>query len=170
MLKPAQSYKEELLKEIVNMWYGEKTMYWNSSSHDSIISLSEDNYWSHQLVSVDVKGVLQGYITYEVDRVANKASGFGIISFNRNPMIFAADIKQAVIDIFIKFGFSKIEFFAYADNPAIKTYRKFIVKYGGREIGEYKRTARLQDGKWHDGVMFELFREDFKQQNFDLDN
>ncbi|MGL5433780.1 MAG: GNAT family N-acetyltransferase [Lachnospiraceae bacterium] len=165
MLKPAQSRKDDLLKEIVSTWYGEKTMYWNCSSYDSIISLSDDNYYSHQFVSVDNKGNLQGYITYEVDRAANKTSGFGIISFNRNPMIFAADIKQAITDIFIKFGFSKIEFFAYADNPAIKTYRKFIVKYGGREIGEYKRTARLQDGKWHDGVMFELFHEDFKQHN-----
>lgn len=165
MLKPAQSYKEELLKEIVNMWYGEKTMYWNCSSYDSIITLSDDNYYTHQFVSVDAKGVLQGYVTYEVDRVANKASGFGIISFNRKPLVFAADIKQVISDIFKKFGFSKIEFFAYADNPAIKIYRKFIAKYGGREIGVFRDTAKLQDGKMHDGVMFELFNENFKQHN-----
>jgi len=161
MLKPARIYDKELQTHILGTWYGEKSMYWNSSSYDSTINLFEDNYNTHQFVSIDAQGDLQGYITYEVDRLANKASGFGIISFNKNPIIFASDLKQVLYDIFMKYGFCKIEFFAYADNPAIKTYRKFITKYGGREIGIIRDTAKLQDGKLHDGVMFELFQSEF---------
>lgn len=161
MLKPAQLYADELQKQLLNTWYTDRAKYWNGCVYDSVVELREDNGDAHQFVSVESNGILLGYITYAVSWTSCKAYGFGIISFEQNPVVFTADFKQAVDDIFKKYRLNKIEFSAYADNPAIKTYRRFIAKHGGEEVGTFKQTTKLQDGLLHDCTMFELFREDY---------
>ena len=51
------------------------------------------------------------------------------------------------------------------DNPAIRGYRNFIKKHGGRECGYYRQIARLQDGKLHDRVEFEILKEEWGTAN-----
>lgn len=55
-----------------------------------------------------------------------------------------------------------MRWFAYKDSPADKMYRKFIKRYGGRIVGIEKRAGILEDGKYYDGVLYELLREDMK--------
>lgn len=55
-----------------------------------------------------------------------------------------------------------MEWWGYKDNPAIKGYRKFIKRFGGRECGYMRQTSKLMDGKLHDSVMFEILKEDIK--------
>lgn len=68
---------------------------------------------------------------------------------------------KIIDDIFMKYEMNKMEFCAFSDNPAIKHYYKFIDKFSGREVGILKQTGILMDGKLHDSVMFELFKDDY---------
>ena len=51
---------------------------------------------------------------------------------------------------------------AYVGNAAVRGYRNFIKKYGGRECGYYRQVTKLQDGKLHDAIVFEVLAEEFK--------
>ena len=90
------------------------------------------------------------------------ADGFGIISFDKGNMEFIKDVCEAVSDIFTKYHMNRISWFCYADNPAIRGYRNFIRRHGGRVCGHYRQYARLQDGKLHDSVMFEILADEYR--------
>lgn len=164
MLKPAQLYETKLQEENIKSWYNPKNIYWDGGAGGSRIEIQDDNFKCRQFVSVDRKENILGYITYAVDWASMSAYGFGIISFKGNSVEFARDVYQAVCDIFRKYGLNRMEWHAYADNPAIRGYRNFIKKYGGRECGYSRQVARLQDGKLHDSVMFEILAKEFKQK------
>lgn len=163
MLQPAQLYKDELQIENVKAWYKSENIYWNGYAGDSVIDLPEDNYNRHCFVSVDGKDNLLGYITYGVDWVAMSASGFGAISFKKNSIEFAKDLYKVIHNCFEVYHLNRVEWSCYADNPAIRGYRNFIKRYGGKECAYYRQVTRLQDGKIHDSVHFEILREEFKK-------
>ena len=73
---------------------------------------------------------------------------------------FGLDVLRVFDDIFYKFNLNRIEFSAFADNPAIKSYRTFIKKYGGKEVCTLRETNRLMDGRMHDSVIFEILYQD----------
>lgn len=60
------------------------------------------------------------------------------------------------------YQFNRLEWCCFADNPAIKGYRNFINRCGGKEVGYLKATNVLMDQKLHDSVIFEIMKEDFK--------
>lgn len=161
MLRPAQLYKEKLQEENIKSWYKLENIFWNSGYGDSQINIKEDNYDCHQFVSVDKKDNVIGYITYAVNWSAMSADRFGIISFDKGNVTFAKDIYSAICDLFEKYNMNRVSWFAYADNPAIRGYRNFIKKHGGRECAYYRQIARLQDGKLHDAISFEILAEEF---------
>ena len=57
---------------------------------------------------------------------------------------------------------NRLEWTCYADNPAIRGYRKFIKLCGGVECGYRRQCVLLPDGKLHDQVRFEILKEEFK--------
>lgn len=86
------------------------------------------------------------------------------LSFTDRPnREFGLDVLRVLDDIFYKFSLNRIEFSAFSDNPAIKSYRTFIKKYGGREVCTLRETNRLMDGKMHDSVIFEILYQDLVQ-------
>lgn len=161
MLKPAQLYKDKLQEENIKSWYKTENIFWNGGSGDSQISIREDNYDCHQFVSVDKEDNVIGYITYAVDWSAMSADRFGIISFNKGNIMFAKDIYSVICDLFEKYHMNRIQWYCFADNPAIRGYRNFIKKHGGKECAYYRQQAKLQDGKLHDGVGFEILAKEF---------
>lgn len=56
-----------------------------------------------------------------------------------------------------------VSWFCFADNPAIRGYRNFIKKHGGIECAYHRQVAKLQDGKLHDSVEFEILASEFKK-------
>lgn len=161
MLKPAQLYREELERENIKSWYKPENMFWNEGTGDSGIDLPDDNYNQHCFVSVDKSNKVIGYITYSVDWCAMSADRFGIISFRRGNMEFVKDLYKVICDLFEKYHMNRISWGCFSDNPAIRGYRNFIKKHGGRECGHRRQIAKLQDGKLHDSVEFEILREEF---------
>lgn len=161
MLKPAQLYQAQLQTELYKTWYELSNIYWNGSSGDFMDSLPDNNFDRHCFVSVDGEDNVIGYICYRVDWVSMSAYNFGMISFKRGNPLFAKDVFQAICNIFEKFNMNRVQWCCYADNPALRGYRNFIKKHGGKECGYYRQTAKLMDGKLHDSVEFEILAEEF---------
>lgn len=162
MLKPAQLYKEELYEEYVKTWYKPENIFYTGWIGDRIPEIPDNNYDSHHFVSIDKNHNLIGYISYSIDWISMSADRFGVISFDKGNTEFIRDVYKAVCDLFEIYNMNRISWFAYADNPAIRGYRNFIKRYGGRECGYQRQVARLQDGKLHDGVQFEILAEEFR--------
>lgn len=161
MLKPAQLYKDQLLKEYVKTWYKPENIYYTGWTGDSVPEIPDNNYDSHHFVSVDKNNNLIGYISYSVDWVTMNADRFGIISFDRGNIEFAKDVYKVIRDLFEVYHMNRISWRCYVENPAIRGYRNFIKRHGGKECGYYRQIAKLQDGKLHDSVEFEILYDEF---------
>lgn len=166
MLETAQLHKERLEKGLLKTWYDLDYMYYHSSTGSRTLAFDDDNYNKHAFASVGKDGVAIGYISYSVDWKSMVAHNFGIINFDKKRLsvTFAKDVYNAIRDIFYKYNLNKMEWFCYADNPALRGYRNFVKKFGGRECGYVRQSSKLMDGKLHDYVMFELMADDFKQR------
>lgn len=160
MLKPAQLYKEKLIEESINQWYKPENKFY-SDLGNGIPEIPDHNYDSHHFVSVDKNDEVIGYICYDVNWTAMSAYGFGIISFRKGNAEFARDVYQAICNLFQKYHMNRVSWRAYADNPAVRGYRNFIKKYGGRECAYHRQIAKLQDGLLHDMVEFEILAEEW---------
>lgn len=159
MIKPAQLYAEELKRLYCETWYDPKYMYYRSYVGAEDLQLPNNNYEHHDFAILENNEVV-GFITYKINWAARVAYNFGIISFKQS-LTFGKDLMKIIDNVFVEYNMNKIEFWAYCDNPVIKHYYKFIDKFGGREIGISKQSGILMDGKLHDTVMFELFRDDY---------
>lgn len=162
MIKPALLYEEKLQKANIESWYDMRNQYWHGWCSEYKIALESNNSQYHQFVSVDSEDNVIGYISYCVDWTAMSATGFAMISFSKGNMQFMKDLKEVVNNCFTKFSFNRIEFRAYADNPAIRGYRSFINRFGGKEAAYLRQDTKLMDGQLHDSVIFEILREDLK--------
>lgn len=163
MLKPAQLYEQQLQEENLKAWYKPENIFWNGGTGDSQINLPDNNYDTHNFVSVNKNDRVIGYITYAVNWNAMSADSFGAISYDRGNIEFAGDLYTAICDIFEKYHMNRISWWCFADNPAIRGYRNFIKKHGGKECGYCRQIARLQDGKLHDSVEFEILACEFRR-------
>lgn len=162
MLKPAQLYREQLAKKEWETMYDMDYIYFHSWTGGRITPLDDDNYQVHRFVSVDENDNVIGYIGYCVDSPALSVDRFGMMSFDKGNMLFIKDLYQAVYDIFYKYNYQRLEWNCIADNPAIRGYRNFIKRVGGRECGYRRNVTMLLDHKLHDDVMFEILKEEFK--------
>ncbi len=163
MLKPAQLYRGKLEEEYYKTWYKPENMYYTGWTGDRVPAVPDNNYDSHHFVSVDKNDNLIGYISYSVDWISMSASHVGIISFNKGNLEFAKDIYKAVCDLFDAYHMNRISWCAYVENPAIRGYRNFIKKHGGKECAYRRQIVKLQDGKLHDSVEFEILAEEFRR-------
>lgn len=161
MLKPAQLYKDQLLKEYVKTWYKPEYIYYTGWTGDRFPDIPDNNYNDHDFVSVDENDNIIGYISYSVDWIAMNADRFGIISFDRGNIEFAKDVYKVIRDLFEAYHMNRISWCCYVENPAIRGYRNFIKRHGGKECGYYRQIAKLQDGKLHDSVEFEILYDEF---------
>lgn len=162
MLKPAQLYREELQKKYVECWYKPENQYYSGWTGMQIPDLPDNCYDTHDFVSVDKDNNVIGYISYRVSWITMSADNFGIISFG-NSVEFAKDVYKAICDLFEKHNMNRVSWSAFIENPAVKGYRNFIKKHGGRECAYHRQVAKLLDGKFHDDVEFEILASEFKK-------
>lgn len=162
MLKPAQLYVEKLQDKFAEIFCDLKYQYFTHGTMNNIPEIPDNNRDNHLFVSVNKNDEVLGYISYGVDWEAMTTCSFGAISFVPGGSVeFANDLRKAIDNIFMKFNFNRIEWWAYADNPAIRGYDNFIKRYGGRRAGYLKQNVKLMDGKLHDTIIYEVMREDY---------
>ena len=164
MLKPGQLYQDRLYQEYIKTWYKPENMYYTGWTGDGVPEIPDNNYERHCFVSVDKNDNLIGYIAYSVDWIAMNADRFGIISFDKGNVEFARDVYQVICDLFEKYHMNRVSWRADVENPLMRAYRSFIKKHGGRECGYYRQVTKLQDGKLHDSVSFEILASEFKKR------
>lgn len=162
MLRPAQLYKGQIKRKNIESWYKHENIYWHGGTAEYEIDIPDNNGSSHCFVSVDRNDNVIGWISYNVDWSAMSADGFGIISFDKGNLEFAKDLYQAICDCFEVYNLNRISWSCYADNPAIRGYRNFIKKHGGRECAYFRQYTKLMDGKLHDSVCFEILASEFQ--------
>ena len=161
MLVPAFNYAEELKKKMAATWFDEKYKYYNCDTYYSDLKVDDETWNRHQFVSLDKEGNVIGYIKYNINRQTCNCNGLAIINFTDNKSVFGMDLGQALIDIFERFKFRKLNFSVVIGNPIEKSYDKMINKYGGRIVGIYKQEVKLIDGEYYDEKLYEITREDY---------
>ena len=162
MLKPAVMYEKQLYERSLKCIYNPRYMYYFSGAGQEGIRLPNEQKFGRYLVSVDKDENVLGYIGYALDYETMTADQWGIICFEENGSIeFAKDVYQAISDCFTKYGFERVAWCCYADNPALRGYKNFIKRYGGRISGYFRKCVRLMDGKLLDSVSFEIMKDEF---------
>lgn len=163
MLRPAQLYKEQLEIKNIESWYDPKNIYYHGGTGEYSINVPDNNAEVHSFVSIDKDDNVIGYIGYNVDWQAMSVDNFGMISFDKGNLEFVKDIYKAICDCFEVYHMNRISWYCYADNPAIRGYRNFIKRHGGRECGYFRQYIKLRDGRLHDSVCFEVLASEFKK-------
>lgn len=169
MLANAQLYETEIKRLSMKIWYDPDFIYYFGGTGQSAITLPETNKDQFCFVSLNSKQEVNGYISYFVDWEIKSAYGWQIINFNKKKesnqelVEFARDLHKAVSDCFEVYNMNKVSWFCYADNPAIRGYRNYIRKHGGRECGYERDEILLLDGKIHDLVRFEILKSEYKK-------
>lgn len=161
MLKPAQLYKESIISNYMSRMYDIDYQFYFGCQGASPPEIPDDTFNSHWFASVDESDNVIGFITYDINSGSDSCCNFGIMSFDKGNLTFIRDVKRAIDDIFYKYNFARVEFFCFSGNSALRGYRNFIKKYGGREVGIFKNSNRLMDGKLYDRVLFEILQEDY---------
>ena len=161
MLKPAQLYTEELKRKYIETWYQPEYMYYSAWVGTSELKIPENTYDSHDFASVDKDNNVIGYISYSTNYITMSAYNLGAINFYKGNVEFAKDLYQVICDIFCKYNFNRLSWCCVISNPAIRGYRNFIKKHGGKESAYRRQVAKLQDGKLYDEVEFEILAKEF---------
>lgn len=162
MLDVAIRWQNQLTDRFRSVWLKEKYKYWTGTSYFEDWQPINSTWVDHQFVSFR-NGEIIGYIGYEINRAdGDVVHDLNIINFEDEPsMTFAMDLGQALMDIFEKYNFRKLNFYVIVGNPAEKAYDKMIKQYGGRVVGYLKENTRLFDGKFYDEKLYEVMREDY---------
>ena len=162
MLDVAIRWQNQLTDRFRSVWLKERYKFWTGTSFFEEWTPDESTWVNHQFVSVRY-GKIIGYIGYVINRAdGDVVHDLNIINFEDEPsMTFAMDLGQALMDIFEKYNFRKLNFYVIVGNPAEKAYDKMIKRYGGRVVGYRKENTRLFDGKYYDEKLYEVMREDY---------
>ena len=162
MLIPAQLRQDELRKLFTSVWYDEKFMYFYDGTGRNLYQSDDNCYYSRQFCSVDEDDNIVGYIGYNYNNDNRSANNFGLCAFKNYNQTFFDDVIVAIYELFYKFKLDRVEFLCFDGNPAVRGYRSFIKRYGGREVARLRRVCRLMDGELHDSFIFEVLVEDLK--------
>lgn len=163
MLYPAQLYKEELKRKLVERWYDPRCQ-WYFSGEFYEHTVPDNLEWKQDFVQIGSDGSVTGYFGYAYDECSKSIRNLGLISFTDDKtdrMSLCYDAIKRIKYLFER-GAQRLEFWAFTDNPITETYQRLIMKHGGRIAGYLHRTAYF-NGKYHDTVFFELLAESIKK-------
>ena len=158
MIKPALLYADQLQKKVIESWYEPETRFYSGLGSGKI-ELVDNNYDERQYVSIGKDGNVIGYISHNVDWCTRSASHWLMTSFDKGNLEFVRDLHKVVTDLFFKENFNRVEWWCFADNPAVRGYKNFIKRFGGSIVGELHKSAVFSDGTVHDTYIFEILRE-----------
>lgn len=159
MIKAALLYKDELQKKFLEHWYEPGTKYY-SGTCCGIPDLVNTNMDKRQYVSIGKDGSVIGYIAHNINWCTRSAQNWGMISFDKGNLTFIRDLRTVVTNLLVKENFNRVEWWCFADNPAVRGYCNFVKRFGGKEVGHMHNSAMFSDGSLHDTLIFEILKED----------
>lgn len=157
MLYPAQLYKEELKNKLTEYWYNPKyQFYFVDCQREFEVPKSAEE--RKDLVHLDKDGNIDGYFSYFHNKPSRSLTNFGLMSFRDNNVSFIRDVIRHMDNLWKNKAVRRIEFWAFADNPAVKGYSNIIARYDGYIAATLKETEWF-DGKYHDTIIFEMLQD-----------
>lgn len=160
MLEPAALHEAELQKLFATAFLDEHYKFYFTGGWTDKYKAAEGTLNIHEFASVKNDCVI-GYLAYQIDRRANSTDGLCAINFKKKSVTFSKDFLRFLKDIFEKYRFRKLSFGVFIGNPAEKMYDRYIRKFGGRIVGISRENSMLEDGKFYDYKMYEIFRSDY---------
>lgn len=166
MLKMAcmETNSDEINKLIYNEDY--KYLRFSDYTDSDMVDIKNSDWHSIQRVSVNDSGKIIGYMSAGVDIVSEKVDSLFLCRFNNELKydfgysddfaVFKKDLNDFMEYLVNHHKFRYIEFVVIKDNPACKTYDKWIEKYGGYKH-EIKKSVKLKDGKFYDVVEYFVY-------------
>lgn len=161
MLVPAQFYTDEIKKALLNTWYVDKYKYYHNGSFFDEVEIENTTWNRHQFAAIDKNNGLRGYISYNINRQNYYVDSICAINFTNDIVGFSYDLRQALTDIFEKYGFAKITFCVVVGNPIESSYDQLVEKWGGRIVGTFKEDVLLFDNKKYDRKYYEIMASDY---------
>lgn len=156
--------KEILFAELDNPQY----QFLFDSDWDNVPKPFETLGWGDDAFLIMVGGVddseVAGYIRWNYSRSQNKIA-YVIVALKRDYLgkgIGAVALAKWLDYAINARRFRKIEFACFADNKAALRLYTQIKDLGGKIVGTKKESSKLRDGKYHDMILFEILRKDFK--------
>lgn len=162
MLDFAIKHEEKLKLKMLGIMFVEKYKYYNYNTYYDPFELNKTVGWAvYQLVSLDDKGEIIGYISFSLSQDDMHVSSVSIINFTDSSITFGEDVFRAFNNIFSREDILKIKMSVLVGNPIEATYDKLIAQYGGRIVGIYEKDTKCFDGKHYDKKCYEIMRSDF---------
>lgn len=161
MIDIAARHVEELTDKFRSVWFDDKYKYWNFTSYYEDWKPCENTWNGHELVILDSKNEVAGFVGYEINRSNEYVTGLNIINFTDDKMLFGVEVMKIIRDIFEKFHFRKLCFSVVVGNPVEKQYDKLIELFGGRIVGIQKQHVKLIDGKHYDVKLYEVLESGY---------
>ena len=158
MLVPAQLYKEELKRELISRWYEPRYSHYFAGWKDEL-SIGDNANYRRDFAYLDAEGKLAGFFSYRYNNSDRGMDNFGLMGFKDNNIPMVREVIKHCLEMFTSGQAQRLEFWAFADNPVCKLYRRFAKNYGGVEVAHLHRTV-FYDGKYHDSVVWEFLVED----------
>jgi hypothetical protein len=156
-LRPAILYKEKIWEEIEKRYFYEDDMFYVSASLENFLpDIRPDSREGHFQYAVVDTDKLIGYIEYQVNYYANRASQFLVFSFSdiaSEKYQFGKAVYQ-VIDKLTK-EMHTIEWMAIQGNPACHAYDKILKRYHGRKL-IVRDVHRDKYGGYHNDYIYEI--------------
>lgn len=156
-LSPAILYKDEIWKEIQERYYYTDGMFYASASLENYLpTIKTDDCAGHFQYAVLDADKLVGYIEYQVDYYASRASQFLIFSFadtTKEKYQFGKAVHQIIDEL--TYQVHSIEWRAVQDNPACRAYDKLMQRYHGHKL-VLRDSRRDKFGNYHDDYIYEI--------------
>jgi len=159
MLKIA--YLETDNKELSRLILEGNYKYYSFTSYEYYdrVELDNDEWNTISRVSVDDCGNILGYFSASTNRTQQKITSMSFVKFrykfneygdnDRLESIVGEDLNEFIEEIMTHPILKLVKFSAIKDNPANKTYNKWIEKYGGKRY-LYEKSVMLRDGLFYD--------------------
>lgn len=164
MLKQAILYRDTVKQRYIEAMCDEYFKFYHGNSYTNFdFELASNDWNTIEMVSVNSKNEVIGFMSAEINRDTKNITGFGVMNFTKNPnIIFAKDMLKFMKMLKYNYNANKFEFCAYTGSPAEGFYKRFIEKHGGNVIGIKRRSQVLSDGHYYDSTLFEILREDMR--------
>lgn len=165
-LKAEDCYTIDIIsKKLFHNKYGDyRNAFFHNDHLNRYIDDLQDDENNITYLSYDGNKLL-GCITYCIDHSSDSVYAMVILSFEGTNLIWGRDIYRSIEDIIVNNNIFKLVFSASSNNPLLKSYKKIVEKYGGREVGVFRKNifdAEFQ--KRYDEIFFEIESSAIKEK------
>ena len=162
MIKNACGYFDEIKRKIEAIWYDPQYQYWFGSDYRfEYVENRNNKYLTREFVSLNKAGEVIGFFSYEINSSTRVADRFSAINFSNDKVTFGMDLRTVIDDVFVKFGFSVLEFEVICGNPIEKAYDRIAKKMGGRILCTKAKRALDLAGNICDVKVYEILKDDY---------